>query len=399
MRNFARLSLLLLFPINLAGAVVREQDEVSVRLRPVKGAITIAGQDIMIRNGEAIVAQGRGFRRFTFKFEKSHSLWRVEDADSSREIALITNTKVDVEGSGLRVDLRTAPGHVQLIGRGSKIDLVGHLPLESYLEGVVAGEVPADWPVEALKAQAVAARSFTVAKIQERSGQAPDWLFEATVADQVFDHERVNPRASDAVHATRGEVLLSSPTQVLAANYHADCGGTTDEPGVIWGGHPTKNGTAKDAYCAMKTKSAWRFVADLSDLTKKLKSQGLIAAGFNLANLSIVRKSSGGRALDLKAISASGERTTFSGERLRQALGYSDLKSTLFDIKLLTGSSQIEILGRGFGHGTGLCQWGARQMAASGLSYKRILHHYYPQLALGAEPRPRGVTIGANASP
>ena len=90
-----------------------------------------------------------------------------------------------------------------------------------------------------------------------------------------------------------------------------------------------------------------------------------------------------------------------TGERLRQALGYGELKSTLFEIKTIHGlkGPQFEIVGRGFGHGTGLCQWGARQLALGGSSYLQILTHYYPRLSVGAEPRPRAVTLGANASP
>ena len=382
--------------------------EISVRLRPLvqsSSGVTVAGHDLVVSNGRDIVSQSKGFRRLTFRFIKMNSSWNISDADSDRFLVSVPERKVDVEGASLRVDLRPATPHVRLIGAPNRLDLIGVMNLETYLEGVVAGEVPGDWPAEALKAQAVAARSFTLAKAKDRRANAPPWLFEATVSDQVFDHDRVNQRASAAVRATRGEVLFSSDSQVVAANYHSDCGGTTDEPSVIWGGHPTKNGTATDSSCALNLKGGWRFVAEVTDLSNKLKSQNLLPAGFELASLTVSRRSLGGRALDIKAASASGKTTTFTGERLRQALGYGELKSTLFEIKTMSGvakglvGTQFEIAGRGFGHGTGLCQWGARQLALGGKSYLEILSHYYPRLSVGAEPRPRAVTLGANASP
>ena len=414
MKAFACFSFLIFFAhadANASATAVRAStvEEVSVRLRSLKGAVTIAGQDVVILNGDTSVFRAQGFRRFVFKFV--NGVWTFTDADSDRALAQIPNRKIDIEGSGLRVDLRPAPAHIQLNGKSTRLDLVGVMPLETYLEGVVAGEIPRDWPLEALKAQAVAARSFTLAKIRERQAASPEWLFEANVSDQVFDHERVHSRATDAVHATRGETLRDGiGHEVVAANYHSDCGGTTDEPGVIWGGRETANGTSKDVGCSMRPR--WRYVTETQELTKRLENRGDLKPGFRLAALAISKRSQGGRALVITATAKSGEIQSFSGERLRAALGYGELKSTLFEIKTsgVSGApGQIEIVGRGFGHGTGLCQWGARQLALNGRDYREILRHYYPNLELGldakinspvsAEPRLRGVTLGANASP
>ncbi len=366
-------------------------NEVSVRLRPLKGTVTITGAGLTARDGAKTVFQARDFGRFTFKYSAPNESsvtgsWTVDDGTGKNKIVL--SRKIEVFAESMRVDLRPAPAHIQLVARSgsSHIDLVAFMSLEDYLQGVVAGEVPRDWPAEALKAQAVAARSFTLAKILEREASAPDWLFEATVQDQVFDHEGKHSRATDAVRATEGEFLfeggIGHTPKIVAANYHSDCGGTTDEPGTVWGGRPTNNGTAKDTSCAMKPRNTWRYVSDLTELGRKLSNHGLLPSNFRLAALSVARRSPGGRALNIGATSKDGRNHMFSGERLRAALGYSDLKSTLFSVGVTDTPSQIEFVGKGFGHGAGLCQWGARSLAVNGRTYREILQHYYPRLLL-----------------
>jgi stage II sporulation protein D len=366
--------------------------DVSVRLRPLKGEISVAGLDLKV--GPASPGTGlpliesKGFDRLRFRFKRGprgHA-WTVSSSVDDRVLGSVAGTKVAIYGASLRVDLRPAPNHVELVAKISRnrssLNLVGFLSIEDYLEGVVASEVPGEWPMEALKAQAVAARSFAVAKIKQRSSSNPDWLLESSVSDQVFDFERAHSRATDAVRATRGKVLMSAAGSVVAANYHSDCGGQTDEARTIWGGG-VKTGTAVDAACSSK-RSPWRFVRTLTELGVALAAGGLIPNGFELAALSVAERSKGGRALSLRAKSNSGASRFISGEKLRATLGYGELKSTLFEVRPVTigDSAQLEFTGRGFGHGTGLCQWGARELAQNGKSYREILEHYYPLLKL-----------------
>lgn len=365
--------------------------EVSVRLRALKGAVTVAGSRLSIRavsSETRPVIQTRDFDRLSFQYQRSdgRERWIVSDPATGKKLATVQDSRVEIVGQEIRVDLRPAPSHIRLIGSGSKMNLVGFLSVEEYLEGVVASEVPGDWPMEALKAQAIAARSFTMARIRERQDLGGDWILESNVTDQVFDFSRVHSRASDAVRATAGEVLMDRDDQVVAANYHADCGGQTDEPKSIWGGG-LKTGTAVDRGCSTSGRSPWRFVSTLDVLAAKLSARQLVPTGFKLASLSILKRTTGGRALLVKAQAADGRTEEFSGEQLREALGYSELKSTLFQVSVGTALSrhQVEFMGRGFGHGTGLCQWGSRQLAASGKTYREILAHYYPRLEL----RPR----------
>lgn len=376
-----------------------------MRLRPLKGVVSVAGTDLKLLSSSSrqsvSVLELKGFSRLQFRFEtRSESqpskTWIVIDSADNKVIATVEGHGIDVRGDGLRVDLRPAPRHVRLVavssGRKAGLNLVGILPIEQYLEGVVASEVPTDWPMEALKAQAVAARSFALAKIRERSRAGADWLLESNVTDQVFDYERVHSRSSEAVRATKGEVLEGSDGRIVAANYHADCGGQTDEARTIWGGG-VKTGTAVDQLCS-SARSPWRFVRSLSEVSTSLAEAKLLPGGFKIASLAISHRTEGGRALRLQARSAGGGLQFIEGERFRAALGYSDLKSTLFEVRKIdgAGSTQIEIVGRGFGHGTGLCQWGSLELARSGKSYRQILQHYYPRLIFATKVPLNGPT-------
>ncbi len=386
-RVFFALSLIATMSIVMgegARAGSKESPEVSVRLRSLKGAVSVTGTSLIV--GTTPVES----LRLSFVFIKptdgvGDGVWDVLDAVSGQSILKVSSAKIEIRGEGLRVDLRPAPSHIQLVARRKsgelKMNLVGFLTIEDYLQGVVATEVPRDWPDEALKAQAVAARSFTVAKIRERKVSNPDWLLESNVMDQVFDFERIHTRASDAVRATAGEVLLSANDQVIAANYHSDCGGRTDEPGVIWGGG-SRTGTAVDRSCAGRPRNPWRVVSSFPELERRLSSRRLLPVGFQMASLQVIERTTGGRALILEAVSSAGRKQRIAGERLRESLGYSEMKSTMFELKPRADGrpGEIEFTGRGFGHGAGLCQWGSRQMAASGRTYLEILRHYYPLL-------------------
>lgn len=362
-----------------------ELPEISVRLRPLNGLTSVTGQNLALYSTglRARVFQSQGHQAWQLRFEtlQGEPAWNVVDRDSGRSLARIQGRFAEIRGANVRVDLRPAPLHLRLVATKSNVQfdlqLVGLLSLDDYVHGVVSAEVPRDWPLEALKAQAVAARSFALAKLRERAGRGRDWMLEATIMDQVFDHSKKHGLAEEAVVATRGEVLIG-PKGVAVAHYHSDCGGHTDEPRAVWGGGEVI-GTASDG-CAKRASSSWRMVADLNEMTKKLREQGKIVFQDRVSALNIVHRTEGGRAKSIRLTSKSGGSTTVTGEELRAALGYMNLRSTKFDVRTL--GDRAEFKGRGFGHGTGLCQWGARGLAVKGYDYRSILKHYYPRLRL-----------------
>lgn len=404
---------------------IESVDVVSVRLRQLKGVVSVSGSDLSIyaedmNRGSLVLKTGFSNLKIQFEARKAKEAWSVFEAardssggsDLGKKIATVFGRKLELRGEGVRVDLRPAPSRVQLVVKGprSPIHLVGLLDLESYIEGVVASEVPRDWPMDALKAQAVAARSFTVARVRER--KSADWLLESSVIDQVFDFDRKHSRASEAVRATNGQILTDSLRRPVKAHYHADCGGRIDSPRAVWTGEGAGNvagsvtgtglsrgplgvsvesGAIIDQSCAVSTRNSWRFVATMEELSQGLRRKQLVPSGFEVVSISVLSRTNGGRAEFLRARSVEGREVQFSGERLRAAFGYSEIRSTLFDI--MNGSTRsdggetartvpsktVEFVGRGFGHGAGLCQWGSRQLASDGKTYRQILSHYYPK--------------------
>ncbi len=373
----------------VAQANVQPPTTVSVRLRPLKGLVSIAGENLKV--GSQI--GGAPFSRVQAIFGKvaartggpaeSDFGWTVTDAVSGKTLTAVIGTTIEIGGENLRVDLRSAPNRIRLVAIRrraiSDLHLVGVLSLEDYVEGVVSAEVPRDWPLEALKAQAVAARSFTLAKLRERGERAERWQLEASVMDQVFDNSRRHEMAARAVRETRGLYLAGPENHVATTHYHSDCGGQTDEPRDVWGGGETL-GTAKDM-CPKRVGTNWRLVTSLAEITEKLQKESLIHSSFRVSALNIEKRSPAGRAQVVRLAGAKGQSLRLTGEKMRSLFGYMNLRSTLFEIKSAS-AERIEFQGRGFGHGTGLCQWGARTMAQNAKSYREILAHYYPKLTL-----------------
>jgi stage II sporulation protein D len=375
----------------LRADVSKSSADVSVRLRPLKEKISISGMELRVfDHSSAPVLKTKGYDRLELVYLKSS--WMFSDPATGQLLLKVGGRKIELAGQNLRVDLRPAPDRIRLVAgerASGSVNLVGLLSMEDYVEGVVSAEVPRDWPLEALKAQAVAARSFTLAKLRERGERLSTWQLEASIMDQVFDHSRRHEMAARAVRETRGLYLASqlpnemdNPTGLVRAattHYHSDCGGQTDEPQDVWGGGE-RLGTAKDPH-PKGTRSNWRMVTSLGEISSRLYSESLAERSFKVAKLEVEKRSPAGRAQIVRLIDGSGNALRLSGEKMRSIFGYMNLRSTLFEISAAS-ASRIEFSGRGFGHGTGLCQWGSRSMALDGKTFQEILSHYYPKLSL-----------------
>lgn len=259
--------------------------------------------------------------------------------------------------------------------------------IETYVSGVILGELPRDWPTEALKAQAVVARTFAISRIQSGADR-----LRASVLDQMFldpDSSQISreqrARALAAAQATAGEVLGHPDLQgrIIPTHYHADCGGETEEPKLIWGRGP-ELGVAKDEGCPVAKSSKWRVFFSWQSIEARLSVGN--SSGHEAGDFQILKRTQSGRVASVEIKLQHGNVLTMSGEQLRAKLGYGLIKSTLFEVESQNGDG-VWLSGRGFGHGAGLCQWGARRMALKGISYREILRHYYPKLRLQAPSR------------
>lgn len=233
-----------------------------------------------------------------------------------------------------------------------KFDVIEVVPLTHYLAGVVSKEMPQAWPEEALKAQAVIARSYLFARMNERR----DKIFhvENDQMDQVFQWTD-SVKAYQAVQKTEN-IVLSSNKKVVKSFYHADCGGQTIPADKVWLG-AVDLGTAKDAWCASRSKNQWSFQLPVAELKEDLTAKEVFEAAYFKKKL--VRFEAWGI------------------QKLRQTFGFSKIRSSPDTVEI--ADNVVTFTGRGFGHGVGLCQWGSLYMAKKGRTYMDILTHYYPK--------------------
>ncbi len=309
----------------------------------------------------------------------------IAGTPSGKGEKLLRFTPASVSGKPVRV--RPADGFTRVNGKRYRgwvelrkkknglLLVVNDLDLEEYLRGVIASEVPPDWEFEALKAQAVASRTYALYE-KRTAGKRPYHIL-ATVTSQVYngvtgEHERV----VRAVKETKG-LILTYRGKVIPAFYHADCGGHTENADGMWGiDAPYLKGV--DCECQDIIKDGlWEKRLGLSHVADSLRRQGYRVD--DIADMSIEGITPAGR---VRNVIIRSDRGTLSvpAESLRAALGHTVIPSLFFELELSEGEAVFS--GRGRGHGVGLCQWGAKEMAGRGHDFKSILSHYYPGAVL-----------------
>jgi SpoIID/LytB domain protein len=277
------------------------------------------------------------------------------------------------------------------VDRHGTLAVVNAVPEDRLLAGLVPAEIYPSAPMEALKAQAVAARTDLLAKIGDRHLADP-YLFCNEQHCQVYKgagHE--HPRTTEAVRATRGEVLLSDG-RLVDAVYSAVCGGHTEHNDHVWPGpaDPALRGrpdsAARDApapgdEAALRQfvttrPEAWCARANGKFRWERRLDAGALGAELDIGRLSrieVLTRGVSGRATSVRLVGTAGRREVDGELRIRRALG--GLPSAMFVADGDGGS--IVLRGGGWGHGVGLCQIGAIGMAEAGRDYARILGHYY----------------------
>ncbi len=350
---------------------------VRVRLMTINKKIQLTGMSLRFQNlaqpfrPVAIPQNGQAEVRLLQKAGKTFWSLKLNNQDHEH---LFTEKYLMVQGDGLRVGAQTLPAKILLTANGKqKVDVIGVVPLDEYIVGVLSSEMPSSWPMETLKAQAVAIRSYTMAVMDERKERP--FHVESSVLDQVFRHvmgEDENnvkvKRAIQAVAETHGVRLVGPNHKVLKAFYHADCGGKTTTAKSVWQGG-VDAGVAVDSSCPTGPHALWNLKLSKEDLKTRLRL-------VNFASLALLKAKGDQRVQSVRVAMNDGTNKVISANDFRQALGFQDLRSTSFDMK--EEGDQIVFSGRGFGHGVGLCQWGSRVLGQRGAKYKEILTHYYP---------------------
>lgn len=340
----------------------------------------------------------------------------------------------DMNNSVLKVENNRYRGYIRFQRKGNDLIVINRVTLNDYLYGVVPREMPSSFPFEALKAQAVAARNFALKNVGKYSSEGYN-LSDTTDCQVYGGMDAETEITNKAVDETKG-IIAEYNGELIDAVYCSNSGGITEESGSAWAVDEPYLKSIEDSFSTDSPNSVWTAVFSESELKEKLKTKGINVGDIN--NLEVLETSSSGRVLKLKIVGSAGE-YVLEKDKIRQVLGLNDIKSTLFtiaksngfgegtkevyavdgtmdnpktvnlnDANVINGDSKktvsrgmvkrvvtsagdkeiseqeekssggdFVIEGKGYGHGVGMSQWGAKKMAEEGYKFEEILKYYY----------------------
>lgn len=250
---------------------------------------------------------------------------------------------------------------------------IEEIDIESYIMGVVAGEMRSDWPMEALKAQAILARTFTMKFLSSKESRYAGADISTDIQEaQAYDALAVNDRIRQAVEETRGLVMVADGDYPHAW-FHAHSGGKTELPtkALEYKEDPAYLSVVNSPESEDAPEEVQRWTAEF---TLEEVAQACRATGVDIDQIErfeIGEKGESGRAVNFIV---NGQRVSAPSFRLQ--IGASKLKSTLID-SIALRDGKLYFSGRGFGHGVGMSQWGAYGMAKTGSDYQTIISTYF----------------------
>jgi stage II sporulation protein D len=366
----------------VSSAVLYSLDTVAIHAARVKGHRRRA-------RGRIAIAGDRGARSVTLRFSSGAVL------SASLPCTLLARSAhnyFELEDASYRGSIILAPG------TDAAISLINFIDIEAYLRGVVPLEIgrrPRE-QIEAVKAQAVAARTYAYRRILERRHAPYDLL--STVADQVYGGVNVEEPLSDQAISQTRDIVLVHADSLIVAYYHSTCGGRTANVEDVWDKPASPYlrsvaDTAPDgrAYCAISRYFTWeeqwatgrfsdivgRYAAGAFPAERPVK--GVVRA------IEVDRRFACGRVARC-TISTTRGRFGYGGDRVRFLMrrdikGRPILRSASFEV-VATRRGTVRLKGRGYGHGVGMCQMGAIGRARAGRSFDEILSAYYTDARL-----------------
>jgi len=274
--------------------------------------------------------------------------------------------------SNIYVDKRRFRGNIDIIRtEDMKLLVINHIDVEDYLRGVLYNEVSHWWPMATLKAQAITARTYAL--YQSQVNKAKDYDMTSDVYSQVYGGRFSERWRTDrAIRATKNKVLTYKGS-IFSTYYHATCGGHTENASNLWNVDLSPLEGSKCTFCRRSPHYDWKKEMSLLDIESKLKSSGFKIG--NIKSIEVIRVNKSGRAEEIEVKSASAT-LTIPAKDFRRILGNNFIRSTHFKLKIRR--NKVSFDGRGWGHGVGMCQWGAYLMGKRRYKSQEILAFYYP---------------------
>lgn len=295
----------------------------------------------------------------------------------------ITVNKKKVKANGIRIEVlkdsniyinaKRFRGEVDIVRKDkSSLLVINHIPVETYLYGVLYNEVSHRWPMEILKAQAIVARTFAYHQIEHNKKRLYD--LRSDIYSQVY-HGKSSEKWSTttAVNLTRDKVLVYDG-KIFPAYYHATCAGYTEDASNLWAIDIPPLDGVKCGYCGNSPHNSWRCDIPLWELEGKLRDNGYKIG--RIVSFKPVSVNRSGRNEKAEIKDKDGIAIIMTAKDFRNIIGPNKVKSTKFGASIEWG--HVILYGWGWGHGVGMCQWGAYQMAVDHKSTEEILRYYYP---------------------
>lgn len=312
-----------------------------------------------------IIYRGRNFNATVTSSKEEILLGNIKCRTSKLFIKPANPDAVVIDGRRFR-------GSFQFIKKeNSRLLVINFIEIEDYIKGILYHEVSHYWPMEALKAQAIVCRSYALYQMQQN--KLKDFDVTCDIYSQVYGgltSERY--RTNKAVRDTKGEILTFEG-KVLPAYFHATCAGRTEDASLLWNINlaPLKGVTC--GFCKESPHFNWHYVLTLDEIRDKLNSSGNKIK--KITGILILGRDPSSRVTDLKILTDSGE-LILPAKDFRNIISPNIIRSTNFSLSIVKEDVVFE--GVGWGHGVGLCQWGAYFMAKSGKTHQKILEYYYP---------------------
>lgn len=286
----------------------------------------------------------------------------------------VYGAKVKVaKDSNIYVDSRRFRGDIDIVKKDNgKLMVINYINMEEYLYGVLYHEVSHRWPMGALKAQAIAARTFALYQIRQNTLQPYD--MRCDIYSQVYGGRTSEKWSTTrAVNLTKSTVLVYNG-DIFPTYYHATCAGHTEDAANLWNIDLVPLKGVACNFCGSSPHYRWKKDIPLWALENKLKDGGYKLG--HIASVVIISTNKSGRVDKLEIKDDAGVSIILTGKDFRQIIGPNEVRSTKFSASIKW--SHLILDGMGWGHGAGMCQWGAYGMSRKGKSAEEILKYYYP---------------------
>jgi len=278
-----------------------------------------------------------------------------------------------MKDASIYINNRCFRGEIDIIKKANnKLLVVNRIDVEDYIRGVLYHEISHKWHIEAIKAQAIAVRTYALYVAQESKGK--DFDMTSDIYSQVYGGATSEKWKTDkGANLTKGQVLTYNG-KIFPTYYHATCAGHTEDAAVLWNINiPPLKGVFCN-FCKGSPHYYWKREMKLAELEKKLQD-----AGYKVSNIISIRPykiDPSGRYLLVKINNAAGN-IELPAKDFRNIAGPNTIRSNKFKAEIKGGFAVFT--GIGWGHGVGLCQWGTKYLAEKGRSADEILKFYYPQ--------------------